>query len=449
MLNFLNKITDKQNSSSATKLDTSHLSSMNCVITTIRVAPHPNADKLQLGYVNNVVVIVGLEVKSGDLGVFFEDGCQLSESFCAQHDLISRKDEEGNKVGGYFSENRRVRVQGFRGVKSSGYWVPLSWLSYTGYNISKLREGDQFFELNKVHICNKYYNKETLRKLNNLKSGPTKVVVELPEHDKTTQFTFASIPKGSIIHITLKVHGTSWRYGLVNSTTPLSAQGFIGNLKNKLNSLLRKPLFKSKSELSHHLGARRTILKKTKAGGFTGGFYGDGQPYSQVSTLLEGKIKEQEVLYGEVSGYCPNGEALFKHSTKDYKDLTKLYGSNFDYSYGCAKGQSIIHVYRITQHGVELSWQQVKQRCIELGVNYVPEILTLVYDGDRKKLDDVVDSMLEGPDPIDNRHPKEGVCIRVENTDGTKIWKAKSYTFKLLEGIMRDDETTVDIEEVS
>ena len=37
----------------------------------LSVKPHPNADRLQLGYVNGIQVIVGLDAKDGDIGAFF------------------------------------------------------------------------------------------------------------------------------------------------------------------------------------------------------------------------------------------------------------------------------------------------------------------------------------------------------------------------------------------
>ena len=419
--------------------------SYQAVVTRIKVAPHPNADKIQLGVVCGATVIVGLDVKDNDLGVFFEDGGQLSEAFCKEHDLVARKDADGNRAGGFFSEKRRVRVQAFRGIKSEGFWVPISHFKFTGFDLSKLKEGDMFSELNKVEICRKYYSDATLRRMakegRKLEREARKTKVMMPEHHDTAQFRFANLHKGDLVYITLKTHGTSVRYGLVDVIHG------IPKWKAQINKFFN--IFKRKQTLEYKIGTRRVILPKTKTG-WSGGYYGDGQPYVLAETLLKDKLKPNEIVYGEILGYCPNGAALFTADTKGDKELLKKYGPKITYSYGCVEGQAKFQVYRITQNGVELPWNEVLIRCRQLGVEPVIELARVIYNGDMYNLNKYVDSFLEGEDPMDNRHPREGVCIRVESpVTGTKIWKAKSYTFKFLEGLVKDDDNNVDIEEIA
>jgi hypothetical protein len=141
---------------------------------------------------------------------------------------------------------------------------------------------------------------------------------------------------------------------------------------------------------------------------------------------------------------------MFTAETRGDKELTKKYGPKITYSYGCVPGQAKLQVYRITQNGVELPWNDVVTRCRQLGVEPVIELARLIFDGDMENLNKFVDTFLEGEDPMDSRHPREGVCIRVENPlTGTKIFKQKSWTFRLLEGLVKDDETNVDIEEIA
>ena len=45
--------------------------------------PHSNADRLQIATIFGASVIVGLDVKIGDLGVYFPIDLQLSEEYCA------------------------------------------------------------------------------------------------------------------------------------------------------------------------------------------------------------------------------------------------------------------------------------------------------------------------------------------------------------------------------
>jgi hypothetical protein len=50
-----------------------------------------------------------------------------------------------------------------------------------------------------------------------------------------------------------------------------------------------------------------------------------------------------------------------------------------------------------------------------------------------------VDQLVNGPSWIDPTHIKEGVCVRVENDlQNLKVYKHKSYEFKVLEGIIKD-----------
>jgi hypothetical protein len=130
---------------------------------------------------------------------------------------VSRKDPEtGEKRGGYFAANRRVRSQKFRGERSDGYWAPLSSLAFTKAKLAALKEGDTFDTLNGVEICSKYYTPATLKAI---REGvrPKRQNVYFAKHVETDQFKhyFHLIPAGSVITFTEKVHGTSGRFGYV------------------------------------------------------------------------------------------------------------------------------------------------------------------------------------------------------------------------------------------
>src|SRR5262249_4631144 len=109
--------------------------SYQAIVSAITVRPHPNANKLQLGTVHGHQVVVGLDVKDGQLGVFFPTDGQLSHDMCRSNDLYNESTckELGLTANhyGYFSENRRVRAQKFRGEKSDGVWFELELLQWT------------------------------------------------------------------------------------------------------------------------------------------------------------------------------------------------------------------------------------------------------------------------------------------------------------------------------
>jgi len=411
-------------------------------IAKIKTSPHPNADRLQVGFVCGAQVIVGLDTADGELGLYFPSDGQLSKEFASANDLVVRKDENGNKLNNaYFDEKRRVRAQGFRGVKSEGFWVPLSYLTFTKYDLTKLKEGDAFDELGGVPICNKYFTKATQAAIGTKKR--IKFNVEMPEHGETTQFRFVMIPRDATIHITEKEHGTSFRYGNVMVHRPYT--GWWDKLKQKLGLL--KGDYHSQRE--YVLGTRRAILPKVSELEYGGGFYGNGDPYTTAPKLLYGKLKEDEIIYGELVGYLHTGAALFSQNTSKLPEIKEKYGENMVFSYGCVEGASRLRVYRITQGGRELTWYEVQARCAQLGVDTVKYMGSTIYEGDRDALNANVATMLEGPSLVDPRHMREGVCLRIESSEGIRLVKAKSWSFGVLEGYLKDNDSYIDAEEIA
>jgi hypothetical protein len=83
-------------------------------------------------------------------------------------------------------------------------------------------------------------------------------------------------------------------------------------------------------------------------------------------------------------------------------------------------------------------------------LKYVPELITnpIIYDNNIKKLSELIRHLTVGPSTIDMTHIREGIVLRIENKDGVDFLKEKSFEFKLLEGIIKDDSNYVDLEEV-
>ena len=104
----------------------------NAYITRLKnVRKHPNADRLQLGDCFGNTVCVSLDYKEGMLGVYFPTDGQLSVEFCEQHNLVRKKDDAGNNIGGYMdSDKRNVTAIRLRGEKSDGLFMPISCLEY-------------------------------------------------------------------------------------------------------------------------------------------------------------------------------------------------------------------------------------------------------------------------------------------------------------------------------
>lgn len=405
------------------------------IVAPIVVAKHPNADRLQVGSVLGVQVIVGPETKSGDLGVLFQSGLQLSEQYAQANDLVRRKNEDGSHAGGFFEENRRVRNQKFRGVKSEGYWAPLSSLDFA-IKKTTLKVGDRFDSIDGTPICNKYITAATrAARQKNLNARRETTMFRAHFDTDNIKFHWDRLQPGDKLSITLKMHGTSQRTGRVLDDLP----------QTWWQKLLR---FKPKQEWTYLTGSRNVII-----GRGTGVPYHSNEFRMQAANHFIGKLHRGETVYYEVVGYERPGVPIMQAHSKN-KEVAKQYPEQIVYHYGCPDGLFRVYVYRIVMTNidgvsVDLTWEQVKARCLELGVEHVPEVMTKTYMG-KDDLLATLEPIIESPDMLGLTHPTEGVCIRCDNGSlKAKIYKHKSYTFGVLEGYIKDKDTYVDTEEAA
>ena len=186
------------------------------------VQKHSNADRLQIAQILGNQVVIGLEAKSEDIGIYFPTDGKLSEEYCKANDLISYKDPvTGERKGGFFDNKRKVRCQKFRGEKSDGLFMPLKSLEFTGFDINNLKEGDHFDELNGIKLCEKYITEFTRTggKTGKIKKENKKKFVTFHEHVDTEQLMYHvdDIKKDSIIIITEKIHGCVDKDTIINT----------------------------------------------------------------------------------------------------------------------------------------------------------------------------------------------------------------------------------------
>jgi hypothetical protein len=415
------------------------------IVARIKTRPHPNADRIQLADVCGTTVVVGLDQQDGDLGVYFPSDGVLSHDFCVANNLYNKSARQklglGDGPTGFFDHHRRVRTQGFRGEKSDGFWLPLHSLSYLYPKTAgeALAEGFMFDTLNGQLVCEKW----TTRKPSaggTPKTGRNKELLAFPKHQDTDQWDYywKDIPHGSLLTITEKIHGTSHRVGLVKTPTPWW-----------------KFWQKSNHQVVH--GSRNVVLTE-----HTGrqSFYGSDEfRYKAVGTPT---LRQGEVVYGEIVGFTGPGHSIMPSHAVDQKELptvAQAFGATVSYAYGQPDGHAEFIVYRIVQfneagEGTELSHAQVTRRASQLGYRVVKTLATVIHnpfpDTDINEtvnhyVGDIFNYSTMGPG---YRQMAEGVVIRVDTPDGhTRFLKKKSYAFKLMEGIIKADETYEDIEE--
>lgn len=419
------------------------------VVTRIKVREHPKADKLALGQFGAYQVVVGKETPDLTLGVFFAVDGQLSEEFCKVHDLITRKDEQGNRVGGYFAENRKVRCQKLRGERSEGFWMPIECLAFTGIDLASLKEGDPIDTVNGHEICRKYLTPATLRAISNKSMKQRKQCLCFAKHFETGQFKREAdqIPDRCYLTVTEKLHGTSHRVGYVFDRQPVELPFW----KRWLNKIY--PMFAA--ETSGYVwinGTRNTVIEQRKDPSTD--WYGPDPFRMKATDPLKGLLHKGEVLYGELVGFTESGAGIMGAMAVKDKELQNKYGPKVEFSYGNEPKQCTFYIYRITMVNedgvaVDLSWDQVKERCKQLGLKHVPELYAVEYFGDLAGLRTKLDEMLEGPSTLDAKHFREGVCVRWEAYPTCKVLKHKSFTFLRAEDEQKTDDAFVDKEEIS
>ena len=424
----------------------------NAYITKVKnVRLHPNADRLDLVdcFGNTVCVSHGSFVED-DLVVYFPTDGQLSEEFCQVHDLVRRKDASGNACGGYLEPSKRnIKAIRLRGERSDGLVMPLSCLEYTGIDIRTLEEGFAFTTINGKEICCKYIPRSNrraaadsgnrTRRHKNIESYPYFV-----EHIDTPQlrFNLSMFKPGDIICLTEKVHGTSSRNGYCLCKKPLS---FLAKLFK----------LKPKTKYQDIAGTRRTIVSQENVG-----FYGTNAFRQAWADKFKGKLYPGEQVFGEIAGFYEENAPIMANGNNlklQDKDFVNRYGQTTVFSYGCSPTGTIAplnryFIYRMTYtssdgYMIEYPWDLVRLRAEQMGFEVVPELERFIYTTEEDFLTRI-EKYLDAPSALDPHHIREGVVVRVINAPTFKVAKEKSWSFKILEGIIKEVATTPDLEEL-
>ena len=479
----------------------------NAYITRIKnLHKHPNADRLQIGECFGNAVIVSMEYEDNQLGVYFPSDGQLSVEFAEANNLLRKKDDAGNNIGGYMAPDKRnVTAIKLRGEKSDGLFLPLKSLESFG-DISTLTEGDRIDNFNGHEICCKYVPRTQHRRGHYSEGNKTRkkkvpVAPLFAEHADTEQLAYnlAAFKPGDEIEITLKMHGTSQRTGYL----PVHAGYKDSILRRIINKIImglkvrkdwgadgRNALYHSLKhgepvyDWGYVSGTRRTVLED-----FEGGYYGSNEFREAHSKFFEGKLNKGEEIFYEVVGFTTNGTPIMDDASNkklNDKEFIKQYGETTRFSYGCEPivsidcddVQSDIYVYRMTitnEEGfvVEYTPDFMRYRCEQMGVKTVPVLakgkinetrdnhpyldyynLVAGFNNSGVSCDTpgecvkyVAEQFYDGPDPIGKTHIREGVVVRIINRPKFCAYKHKNWYFKALEGIVKVEAEAPDMEE--
>ena len=436
------------------------------IVTISKIHPIPQKDRIvaaEMEEIPGLQVVIGKEVKPGDVMVYFPENTQLSEEFCIANDLYE-KDLGNGRRSGYFDHKRRVKIIKLGGVRSEGFLVPLSHFHYLrdteaykevfghcpGYETFIAKPGYEFDAIGEHKICKKY----RIRFLHTPAKPKTKwekfkkwwrnkklaknyydAYKEFERHPDTEQFRdwVKRIPIGAQLIVTEKIHGQSARTGRLRNLSWLQRQ-------------IEKVTGEIFDSYEIMIGTRETVLNSR-------GFYKMEFRKELAQKFLF--CQDGEDFSYEIAGYDDSGNSLMKRQglgklKKDY-DLTG-FANPMDYKYGCKPGECQEFVYKldIVENGVRKvkSWNYTVNRCTELGLQTVPELDRFIHTNVEETLarvnqhlanDKMVASIL------DPSHITEGVCVRVEELDNMgqvieewNVFKHKSFIFGVLEGYNKE-----------
>lgn len=398
----------------------------------------------------------------GDLKVAFTAETQVSHEYAAANSLY--RDAELNAdptEKGYLERNRRIKALKLRSHRSDALLMPLDSLVFVlkpGENLF-LNEGDTFDTLNGVAICNKY---EVARKHNH---NPAKSKVEkafkrvdkllFPEHLETDAYWRSKhvLRPGREVVVTQKLHGTSLRVGRV----PCLRE------KGRVERFINRWLPTADHVYDAVFGSRKVIKDVNNP---NQDHYYDSDIWTEYGKTIADLIPEGYIVYGELIGWIPAGHGNLRHPGLNNRVFMETLPAKKqsvasaplqkNYTYDLPPGECALYVYRVATINAQgtladLSWDGVKQFCLERGLKWAPELARLnlgMVDEWLEAATDAVfhddwsigdsDTFVEEPVRLsDGKTVDEGVCLRQEGLVPT-ILKAKSGVFLRHESAILD-----------
>ena len=377
---------------------------------------------------------------------------------------------------GFFNKTGRVRSIRLGGVASKGYLFTLEELAKYNPKVKdiNLEEylGQDFDTVDGELFVKAYvpFVPEKRTKTSSAEKRNKKIVRfdRMIEGEFSFNYDSLLLPKNihkikptDSVAITVKVHGTSFVCGKVHVKTPIKLP-FIQRMCNKFIDLTgwfkKYRTIDYKIEYGNVTSSRKVIKNKYINKDVTDGYY-SVDVWSEYGELIYPYLSEGMTLYGEIFGYLTNS--------------TKMIQKQYDY--GCEVGTNKLMPYRITTSlpdGGKYEWnvEEVKDWTEKL-IKEHPEIadrihvIDLLYHGTLADLyptlsltehwnENVLEELrndkkhfgMEKNEPLcENKVPREGLCIRIDDDETNENFKLKCQKFYDREKKLMD-EGEVDIE---
>lgn len=409
--------------------------------------PDPEVQRLKCCQVDGFNIITGIDSEPG-FYVYFPVMSQINSQFLNYNNLFRNKDLNADpeaKVG-YFSDNGKVTIIKLKGVVSEGFLISLQSLQnfiIDNFNIElDVNDNVEFdtieHEGKSFKIVKKYKISQTSGSgsSSNKTSKSTKKFNRLVEgqfrfHYETTVIRKCPwvINPNDLIHISEKVHGTSFISANVLCKTPL-------NLVQKVCKFLTK---ENMYKYDNIYSSRKVIQNKNYNKNLGVGYY-SCDVYGEANKVIEPLLDKGMTIYAEILGYTPSGSYIQK---------------NYDYGYICPNDGKYeynvnfgIRVYRITLTNVdgivhEFSTQEVQiwsknhnlQPVKEFYYGKAGDLYPEIKDSENwntdfiEKLANDTNFYMEKLSPsCKNKVPHEGIVIKVENMK-SMAFKLKCFAF--------------------
>lgn len=433
------------------------------------ITPIEGTDFLATTMVEGRIIVIRKDmVKSGDIMIYASNESAICQKFLSINNQFDDKSLNSNKeVRGYFNKNGRVRMIKLKGQVSMGYLFDIDSLVKYNNKCSNIdfnsMIGTDFDTVDNELFIKAYMppikeNKSNngVKKNNRIKKFNRMIEGQFSFHYDTQQLqrNMDRITPDDNVTITLKIHGTSCIIGNVLVKTPK-----FGGLYKKIFNYLPSFLQFTNDEYDIVYSSRSVIKNSDINPNVGNGYYGT-DIWGEYYKIIKDYIPKDMTIYGEIFGYMTDSSKMIQK----------------DYDYGCKEGTNKLMIYRITtldENGKHKEWniQDIYYWTIKL-INNHPNLekyihpIDILYHGALKDLypnlnikqhwrenvleelkNDTVNFGMEKNEPLcNNKVPREGIVLRIDDDPIAEAFKLKCIKFLSKEAESIDKGNYNDIE---
>ena len=425
------------------------------VVKSGRVFPIAGADRI--GYVEmfGTKIVVNINTNPDTLGIYFRSDGIINPDFLRAANLMAKK-PDGSKGGGFFGDNGRVRCQIFKGIKSDGFWMPLSKLNcwVSDNEIGLIKKGDIVKEANGTWLARKFVLANKSREKSRVEQVQrAKCKARLAEHYNTAHLWvgICNVPEEAFAWVTEKLHGTSQRSGTYRVDRPRTwYQSIYDRFMSWWDLLYQAP-----QEIVEEHGTRRVPFVVADTSKYR--HYWAERFAKATRSMMEGDSRFTGIsVYYELVGPNIQGGHSYKDSIRDkeLKKRIKAISSNETTNFRYGNDIVTAYVYRIlvstkvngVESSKEMNYEQIRDFCNIYNFNIVPLIHTFHYSTKQEAVDYLKELSEEydcSSSLLDPTCVSEGFCVTFsQGLSGCppfdKALKYKGFVFKVGEGVAKD-----------